>query len=480
MDMNSMKTFAMKQAAKIIINVVKNSSEDNMARLFGTLKKFTKEPSYSGLEKMERLAREKDPVIEGFKKTFQRMGKVPLKKLVNNLIFNEFVIGANKRQAASEEYQTVIPALMVISPTYACNLHCVGCYAGVYGNKYHLSKEEVEDIIKQANELGMYFFVISGGEPFFWPHLLDILEEFNDSYFLIYSNGTFIDKDMAKRLAELGNATPALSVEGFEKETDWRRGKGVYKKVTQAWEYMAEEGLIYGASITSTRLNHETLMKDEFWDMLESYGVGYAWVFQYIPIGLGPDMKLAPTPQQRLERFRKVEEVRLSGRFSTVADFWNHGMLVNGCMAGGAKYLHINAKGMAEPCVFQHFAVDSIREKRLIEILKSPYFEAIKKMVPYDNNLLRPCMIIDHPQILRNINKKFGAKPTHEGAENITTKLAPELDKMAAEWKRLSDKVWYNEGYAEKYPVQHGWYSYETRKIRQKERDEKIKQKERV
>jgi len=468
------KTFAMKQVTKLVVEVVKNSSEDNLARLFSILSKFTKEPTKSAMKKFEKMAKERDPMIVAWKRIFQRANPRVVDRIINNLIINEFVVGEPKRQALADEYETVLPKLVVISPTYACNLRCVGCYAGLYGNKYQLTKEEVEKVIKEANDLGIYFFIITGGEPFFWKPLFDILEEFQDSYFLIYTNGTLIDEKAAKKLGELGNATPAISIEGWKEDTDWRRGNGVYEKIHRAWENLTREGVIYGASITATKANHETLLDDKFWDYLADHGVSYAWIFQYMPVGINPTMDLVPTPEQRLERFRKAEELRTGGKFAFVADFWNHGFLTNGCLAGGAKYLHINAKGYVEPCVFQHFAVDSIREKSLIEILKSPFFEAWKKMIPYSDNLLRPCPIIDNPKVLRAMVRAFNAKPTHDGAEKIITDFAPALDELSENWKKLADKVWYEEGLSEKYPTKRGVYNYEARKRRYAQAEEKL------
>ncbi|HPG48439.1 MAG TPA: radical SAM protein, partial [Petrotogaceae bacterium] len=273
---------------------------------------------------------------------------------------NEFAAGEKVRQEKMHEYKTVLPKLAVISPTYACNLRCVGCYAALYGHKYQLSKEEMFSVIRQFNDLGIYFFIITGGEPYFYPYIYDVFKEFNDSFFMTYTNGTLIDDEHAKLLSELGNVTLAISIEGFEEMTDWRRGKGVFNKVKEAWNNLNKYGVIFGASVTATRVNHELLMSDEFWDYLAQNGVAYAWVFQFMPVGADASMDLVPTPEQRYERFRKTDELRLSGKFAFVADFWNHGFLTHGCLAAGSKYLHINAKGYAEPCVFQQFAVDNI------------------------------------------------------------------------------------------------------------------------
>jgi len=472
MAVGGIKGILYRQAGKLVSSVLRRMDEEGLYRLFSTLSAFTKEPSKSGLKKLALMAKEKHPMISSWVRIFRNASPKCVEGVINNLIINEFAIGEPIRQQKMHEHKVVLPKLVVISPTYACNLNCVGCYAGLYGRKYELSKDEVADIIRQSNELGMYFFIITGGEPFFWPPLLDILEEFNDSYFLIYTNGTLITEEVAKKLAELGNATPAISVEGFELDTDWRRGRGVFKKVLEAWERLRRYGVIFGTSITVTKLNHDTIMKDEFWDFLEEQGVAYAWVFQFMPVGMNPTMDLVPTPKQRYERFFKTEEMRLSGRFAFVADFWNHGFLTHGCLAAGAKYLHINAKGYVEPCVFQQFAVDSIREKSLLEILKSPFFEAYKRMIPYSNNLFRPCPIIDNPKVFRAMVKHFNAKPQHEGAEKVVTELAEDLDRLAEGWKPYADKLWYEHGYAERYPVNRGVYNYETRMRRYSNKEE--------
>jgi len=463
-----------RQAGKLVSMVLKNTDEEGLYKLFSTLSAFTKEPSKSGLKKLAIMAKEKHPMITSWVNVFRRSSPKCVEKIINNLIINEFAIGEPVRQQKMHDHRVVLPKLGVISPTYACNLNCVGCYAGLYGRKYELTKEEVSKVIQQANELGIYFWVITVGEPFYWPYLMDILEEFNDNYFLIYTNGTLITEEIAEKLSKLGNATPAISVEGFELDTDWRRGRGVFKSIMETWDRLRRHGVPFGASITATRMNHDTLMKDEFWKFLEEQQVVYAWVFQYMPVGINASMDLVPTPQQRYERFFKTDEVRLGGKFAFVADFWNHGFLTHGCLAAGSKYFHVNAKGYVEPCVFQQYAVDSIREKSVLEILKSPFFESYKRMVPYSNNLFRPCPIIDNPKVYRAMVKHFNAIPQHEGSERVVEELAEEIDKLADEWKVYADKLWYEQGYIDRYPVNRGIYNYETRMKRYANKEEAL------
>ena len=124
---------------------------------------------------------------------------------------------------------------------------------------------------------------------------------------------------------------------------------------------------------------------------------------------------------------------------------WNDGHLVNGCMAGGKNYLHINVNGDVEPCVFVHFAADNIKEKSLAEVVTSPFFMAFRKRQPYTDNHLRPCSIIDCPQVLRDIVAETGAYPTHSGAETIVTTLAKQIDAYSCAYKKIADKAWEEE-----------------------------------
>src|SRR6056297_491309 len=114
------------------------------------------------------------------------------------------------------------------------------------------------------------FVTISGGEPFVYKSegktLLDIFEKYNDVFFLVYTNGTLITPKVADRLAKAGNVTLAISVEGFERETDARRGKGVFKKILQAFENLRNAGVPFGTSVTPTSQNVDLLLTDEFYD----------------------------------------------------------------------------------------------------------------------------------------------------------------------------------------------------------------------
>lgn len=365
------------------------------------------------------------------------------RKAAMNFFYNYLVVGYFLRREFAKQYGFRPPYLIVISPTMRCNLDCYGCYAGAY-SRTDLDFESVVRVIEEGKRYGIYFIVISGGEPFVWDRLHDLFETESDVFFQIYTNGSLIDDGVAERLSELGNVVPCISVEGLEEETDKRRGKGHFAKTVRAMDALREHGVIFGFSATASRENNDLIVSDEFVDFYEGKGCFLGWYFNYVPIGRHPDMDLMPTPAQRIWRRRRLLELR-GERKMLLADFWNDGALTGGCIAGGRSYIHINSNGDVEPCVFAHFAVDNIADKSLRDVLAGDFFRAIRSRIPYSDNYLRPCMIIDHPAVLREIVGRFGARPTHPGAEALLGDLRAELDRYAAEYAEMADAEWYGQ-----------------------------------
>jgi MoaA/NifB/PqqE/SkfB family radical SAM enzyme len=389
------------------------------------------------------------------------------RRFIENLLVNWGVLGGSLRYQNLEEDGWLPPSFAVISPTMRCNLRCEGCYAFEYRRDGELSTEEFDSVISQCKDLGMYFFTISGGEPFVRGDLLDMFDKHNDAFFQVYTNGTLIDEDMADRLLELGNVAPAISVEGYKRETDARRGAGVYERVLAAMRNLSERGLLFGISCTVTKHTHDVLSSDEFLDFYIDRGAKFAWLFQYIPIGREPNVELMSTPEQRTELRHRVQELRAKKPLF-IGDFWNDGQYVGGCMAGGRLYFHVTSNGNVEPCVFCHFAVGSIKERPLKEILACDFFRALRYEQPYSKykNLFTPCAIIDNPSLLRRLIEEYGARPSHTGAESLVEdpKIVDHLDRYAARMRELAEPEWLEEHYEN---PESEWYKLGERIVRQ-------------
>ncbi len=380
-----------------------------------------------------------------FARVMEYLPRENQEKLFRSLFLHGFFLGKKRRAEFAQRNGFEPPLLMILSPTWQCNLRCLGCYTlGYARDSRGLSRKTVDRILSECEEMGIFFVTILGGEPLVWPPLLDVIGAHPDVFFQVYTNGTLLTPDIARRLRELGNVALVFSIEGGEEETDSWRGTGVYRKIMEAMDMARESRLIIGTSATVTSRNVEVVSSEEFLDFMISKGSLAQMYFLYIPVNGRADFSLMVTPEQRDLLRRRVLRAR-NTKPIFVIDFWNDGPYVEGCIAGGRSYFHINANGDVEPCVYTHIAVDNIHEKSLKEALNSPLFRAIRARQPHNQNHLRPCMIIDNPHVMREIIAQIKPRFTHPGAEQIYTECKEEMDAYAARYAALADEIWRRE-----------------------------------
>lgn len=363
-------------------------------------------------------------------------------KFLTNLLIKGIFLNLKKKELAHKE-GSYVPATILISPTMRCNLSCVGCYAGKYTRSDDLEFEVVDRIIQEGKEAGVSFFTILGGEPFIRDDMFRIYKKHNDVEFLVFTNGTLIDDKTVNKLAGLGNVFLTLSIEGFEEETDQRRGKGVYKKVLKAMDILKKYKIPFGCSAAVTRKNIKIVTSDKFADMIIEKGAAILWYFLYTPIGKDPDLSLMPTPTERLYLKERRGYIR-ENKPLFVIDFWNDAPYVGGCIAA-REYFHINHKGDVEPCIFTHFAQVNIKNISLKEAIDCQFFKEIRKKEPFSDNLYLPCMLIDHPEVSRGFYKDCPIYPTHDGAECLFSDISEGLDKYSKGVKNTYADVWEKE-----------------------------------
>lgn len=370
---------------------------------------------------------------------------------VRDRLIKTFVVDANmlawpKQEAMRDRYHCNIPWAILLDPTSACNLRCTGCWAAEYGHKQNLTYEEIDSIINQGVKLGTHVYIYTGGEPLVRKHdLINLCEAHPDCAFLSFTNATLIDEEFVQDMIRVANFVPAISVEGFEEATDARRGKGTYAKVSRAMELLRENGLPFGVSCCYTSANASSIASEEFFDWLIGKGALFAWVFTYMPVGVGSPTSLMVHADQREHLYRFIREMREKKPLFTL-DFQNDGEFVGGCIAGGRRYLHINAAGDVEPCVFAHYANVNIRETSLLDALRSPLFMQYYEGQPFNDNLLKPCPILENEGLLADMVKRAGAHSTDLQEKESAEDLCAKCHDSIAEWTPVAERIWNDEG----------------------------------
>ncbi len=392
---------------------------------------FIRDPNNKWMRYINRVLDETDPHV--------------VRMTALNLGYEAFIRGTKMIRKNRQVYGCNIPWLILFDPTSACNMHCAGCWAGTYGNRNNLSFEDMDKIVTEGKELGVYLYMLTGGEPLVRKaDIVRLAEKHNDVEFAIYTNSTLIDDALCKDVVRLGNIVFLLSIEGTPETNDARRGDGHYQAVMDAMALLKKYGILFGTSICYTRDNVEAVTNDEFMHMIADKGARFGFYFHYMPVGNNAVPDLLPTVEQRkymIERIRYIRSMDCPIEFFPM-DFQNDGQYVGGCIAGGRNYFHINSAGDAEPCVFVHYSDANIHDSSILEILQSPLFTAYREGQPFNKNHLRPCPMLENPECLREMVKRTGARSTDLESPEPVEHLCAKCDSYAENWAEAADKVW--------------------------------------
>jgi MoaA/NifB/PqqE/SkfB family radical SAM enzyme len=285
---------------------------------------------------------------------------------------------AATRKALEKEGLTV-PPVMIFSITKKCNLNCSGCYDRQLrqDDNKELTTKEVRQIFSQAQEIGIAFTVIVGGEPLVRTDLFKLMNEFPKMIFLVFTNGTLLDEGMIKEVKKIKNLIPVLSLEGYGEETDSRRGLGIYSNLVKAMEVLKRNKVFFGTSLTVNRKNYNTITDGEYAAGLIRSGSRFCFYIEYTPVTPGTEDLVITVEQRRelnnlMEKFRE----RLSALFMAVPGEEDK---FGGCLSAGRGFIHINHKGDLEPCPFAPFSDISLKDVSLRKALESELLRKIRE-----------------------------------------------------------------------------------------------------
>ena len=450
--MASIKHAAERKAFQIVINrLLSKSKTESVAEVADSfinliekvLGNAWREKTYENLHKIaydrdskwakfaDRVIRDSDPHV--------------LSTLILNAAYEGGFRGFKTSQELSKEYQCNIPWIVLMDPTSACNMHCIGCWAAEYGYKQNLSFEVMDKVLTEGKELGLHACLFTGGEPLIRKKdIIRLCEKHKDVAFHAFTNGTLIDEEFCKEMLRVGNFFVSVSVEGFADANDARRGDGHFEHVVKAMELMHSYKLPFGVSICYTSQNYKVVTSDEFLDFLIDKGVMFAWYFHYMPVGMNASPDLLLTPEQRTYVKDRIRWIRSDdgGKDLFALDFQNDGEFVHGCVAGGKYYCHINAAGDVEPCVFIHYSGANVNEQSLLDCLRQPLFLKYYEGQPFNENHLRPCPMLENPEILERMVRETGARSTDLEAPEDVQHLCAKCKNYAAHWAPVADEIW--------------------------------------
>lgn len=381
------------------------------------------------------------------------------KRLLWKLFWNMGVKGvlSVERHKSRLRRGQVFPPFLYVSVINSCNLRCQGCWVDVSAKMEAMAPETFHRLVREAKAMGNTFFGIVGGEPFMHPRLFELLEPHGDCYFQIFTNGHFITDEKAKKLRQLGNVTPLISVEGNEIVSDQRRGRGgVFNRTMEGIRNCLNNKVFTGVCTSVCQTNFE-LVNEQWLDRLIEMGVMYAWFHIYRPMGPDACTDLCLTPEQQLAVRRFVVEMRAKKPI-VIIDAYHDGEGQALCPAATGMTHHINPWGDIEPCPIVQFSRESIRDKtedhRSIKdrFLKSRFLRDFRDLA---RETTRGCIVLERPDLLKQLVEKHGAKDS-----TVRGTALEELDRMTVRpsqynpqaevpeknfFYRLAKRLWFND-----------------------------------
>jgi len=329
-------------------------------------------------------------------------------------------LSSEKTRRNTLEKGIKIPPFLILSVTSKCNLKCNGCYATAAGNitqkntlvKPVLDLKQWISVIKEASEIGVFGFVVAGGEPFLYPDLIKLFKEFKNRFFVVITNGTLIKEQDYKTLKKLGNIAIIVSLEGDENLTDGRRGKGVFGKAMKTLKKLNNFGVINGTSVTVTRVNYEFWMNDKNIDDLIEQGIRIGVFIEHIPTtSEKQDLDLMLTRGER-KKFRaemlKYRETKSIYIVHSPGDEEFFG----GCISAGRGFAHITPAGDLTPRPVSNIATHNLTKSTLLEGLASPLFKKIRENEHLLETEGMPCALFAHPKEVDELAQSVGAYKT--------------------------------------------------------------------
>lgn len=334
--------------------------------------------------------------------------KATLKDPKGSLFMAQYALAskeASKRRARLHEEGEEIPPFLIASITSSCNLHCAGCYSRANhacsdaAPVSQLTDKEWEKVFLEANELGIGFILLAGGEPMLRKDVIDVAGNIPEILFPIFTNGTMINEKYIDIFKQHRNLIPVISIEGHKGNTDKRRGEGMYNNIQNAMRLMRENHILFGTSVTVTKENIKEVTSDDFIETLKNNGTKVVFYVEFVPVT--EDSKgLAPGDDEREYMNETLSRLRLKNEEVVFISFPGDEKSSGGCLAAGRGFFHINSHGGAEPCPFSPYSDINVKDTSVREALHSRLFEKLKSSGALLEDHAGGCVLFEKKEIV--------------------------------------------------------------------------------
>jgi MoaA/NifB/PqqE/SkfB family radical SAM enzyme len=296
-------------------------------------------------------------------------------------------------------------AIIQFQYDYTCNFRCVHCSVKRFQGKKEgrfFTINDVEELSRQADEMGLAHIVITGGEPLVFPDFDDIVKAIDPQKFYITSdtNGWFLDAEKAKHLKSIGVDKIQLSIDSLlaTEHDDFRRKAGSHKRAVKAIDATLDAGLniIIQTVVTKQRIKSKEFI--DFVEFLNRKGVG-VFVTYAKPVGSWEGNFDVLVDRDDMNYMRELEKKYNVFTHLTPAYGLNLGCIAVKRMVSITKY------GDVMPCPYIHVSLGNFFEETLKDIIERGM------NIKYFRNYIDTCLIAADKKFINDYVVKTYGKP---------------------------------------------------------------------
>jgi MoaA/NifB/PqqE/SkfB family radical SAM enzyme len=252
--------------------------------------------------------------------------------------------------------------------TPLCNMNCARCYAETFAHVEPVELSILRRAMNEAHQMGVYHYVLQGGEPISDPHRLEATLRMchpDEAYINVVTNGWDMSSERIHWLKDLKVDKIAFSLDsGIEEEHDTTRVPGSYKRVLEAIDEVLSAGLLASISVVVT---HQSL-----------YSEGFNRAYQYAKTkGIRMDVQIAepvgkwdgekeclmtPSDSEYIKELQLSSPVLKNEQRMVNRDIFTGDQ--DHCPAG-TEFMGLSADGQILPCNFLQFSLGTIRDKTI-------------------------------------------------------------------------------------------------------------------
>lgn len=261
-------------------------------------------------------------------------------------------------------------AIIQFQYDYTCNFRCIHCSVKKFQGKRqgrYFTIDDVKELSRQADEMGLAHLVITGGEPLVFPDFDDLVKAIDPRKFYITSdtNGWYLDEKKARHLKEIGVDKIQLSLDSLSsKEHDrFRRREGAHKRAVRAIDAALKAGLniIIQTVVTKQRVRSRELI--DFLEFGKEKGIGI-FVTYAKPVGAWEGNFEALVDRSDMDYVRELEK-----RYDVFTHLTPSYGLDLGCIAV-KRMISVTKYGDVMPCPYIHVSLGNFFKEPLKEIIQ--------------------------------------------------------------------------------------------------------------